>query len=241
MTTIKIRRGQSGTGTGKWGTINPTLAAGEFGLETDTGKLKIGDGTTAWNSLTYIADGSKITGTTLASNVVSSSLTSVGTLSNLTVTNTITGSVSGSAARIAGGAAGKLVVQSGSGTTTFTDAPSHDGQLLKSSLSSPYGVWVDPIPYKIATGKIASGDWSSGVVTVTFTGVTFTQAPIVLLTPIAANTSSLTVVSLSSTTAVSTTGFTANARTYNGSSFTNGAPTTHWIAIQYASDSAVSQ
>jgi hypothetical protein len=62
-----------------------------------------------------------------------------------------------------------------------------------------------------------------------------------LLTPIAANTSSLTAVSLSSTTAVSTTGFTANARTYNGSSFTNGAPTTHWIAIQYASDSAVSQ
>ena len=42
-----------------------------------------------------------ITGTTLASNVVTSSLTSVGTLTNLSVTNTITGSVSGSAGSVA--------------------------------------------------------------------------------------------------------------------------------------------
>lgn len=37
-----------------WTSVNPTLAAGEFGYETDTGKLKIGDGTTAWNSLEYL-------------------------------------------------------------------------------------------------------------------------------------------------------------------------------------------
>jgi hypothetical protein len=41
---------------------------------------------------------SKITGTTLASNVVNASLTSVGTLNNLTVTNPIAGSVTGNAA-----------------------------------------------------------------------------------------------------------------------------------------------
>ena len=39
-----------------------------------------------------------LTGTTLASNVVTSSLTTVGTLTNLTVTNTIVGSVNGNAA-----------------------------------------------------------------------------------------------------------------------------------------------
>lgn len=39
-----------------------------------------------------------LTGDTLAANVINSSLTSVGTLANLTVTNTITGSVSGNAA-----------------------------------------------------------------------------------------------------------------------------------------------
>lgn len=36
-----------------WTANNPILAAGEKGYETDTGKLKIGDGSTAWNSLAY--------------------------------------------------------------------------------------------------------------------------------------------------------------------------------------------
>ena len=36
-----------------WTSNNPTLAAGEFGFETDTGKLKVGDGSTAWSSLNY--------------------------------------------------------------------------------------------------------------------------------------------------------------------------------------------
>jgi uncharacterized protein with beta-barrel porin domain len=37
-----------------WTSNNPTLAAGEIGLEVDTSKFKMGDGTTAWNSLEYI-------------------------------------------------------------------------------------------------------------------------------------------------------------------------------------------
>jgi hypothetical protein len=36
-----------------WTSNNPTLAAGEIGLETDTAKYKMGDGATAWNSLAY--------------------------------------------------------------------------------------------------------------------------------------------------------------------------------------------
>jgi len=36
-----------------WTSNNPTLAAGEWGLETDTDKYKIGDGSTAWTSLGY--------------------------------------------------------------------------------------------------------------------------------------------------------------------------------------------
>jgi hypothetical protein len=44
-----------------------------------------------------------LTGTTLASNVVNSSLTSVGTLANLTVTNTINGSITGNAATVTNG------------------------------------------------------------------------------------------------------------------------------------------
>ena len=36
-----------------WASNNPVLYAGEIGLETDTNKFKIGDGTTAFNSLSY--------------------------------------------------------------------------------------------------------------------------------------------------------------------------------------------
>ena len=36
-----------------WASTDPTLAAGEQGHETDTGRRKIGDGTTAWNALLY--------------------------------------------------------------------------------------------------------------------------------------------------------------------------------------------
>jgi hypothetical protein len=50
--------------------------------------------------ITVTAAAGTLTGTTLASNVVSSSLTSVGTLTNLTVTNPIVGSVTGNAATV---------------------------------------------------------------------------------------------------------------------------------------------
>ena len=37
-----------------WSLVNPVLLEGEIGLETDTNKQKMGDGTTAWNSLPYM-------------------------------------------------------------------------------------------------------------------------------------------------------------------------------------------
>ncbi len=49
QTLIQVRRGTSS----EWVSANPTLNAGEWGLETNTGKYKIGDGLTSWNSLSY--------------------------------------------------------------------------------------------------------------------------------------------------------------------------------------------
>ena len=46
---IRIRRDTSAN----WEQYNPVLSLGEQGYETDTRQLKIGDGTTAWNSLPY--------------------------------------------------------------------------------------------------------------------------------------------------------------------------------------------
>jgi len=50
-TRLQVRRGTSSS----WTSTNPTLSAGEIGYETDTGLFKIGDGTTAWTSLSYNA------------------------------------------------------------------------------------------------------------------------------------------------------------------------------------------
>lgn len=41
-----------------WSSVNPILADGEQGYEKDTGKLKVGNGTTPWNSLQYQLSGS---------------------------------------------------------------------------------------------------------------------------------------------------------------------------------------
>jgi hypothetical protein len=37
-----------------WTSVNPTLAAGEFGLDTTNNWIKIGDGSTAWTGLGYL-------------------------------------------------------------------------------------------------------------------------------------------------------------------------------------------
>lgn len=49
--TIKHRRGTAA----QWTSAATVLNAGEFGVETETGLFKIGDGTTAWASLGYAA------------------------------------------------------------------------------------------------------------------------------------------------------------------------------------------
>jgi hypothetical protein len=59
---IQIRRDTAAN----WTSTNPTLASGEMGFETDTGKLKVGTGSTAWTSLLYATDASEITGTVTA-------------------------------------------------------------------------------------------------------------------------------------------------------------------------------
>jgi hypothetical protein len=49
MITLKLRRAYSW----RWELENPVLADGEPGFETNTGRLKIGNGFTLWNDLQY--------------------------------------------------------------------------------------------------------------------------------------------------------------------------------------------
>ncbi len=50
---VFTRQAQRRDTAANWTAVNPVLLSGEWGLETDTRKLKIGDGVTAWNALAY--------------------------------------------------------------------------------------------------------------------------------------------------------------------------------------------
>jgi len=58
FTRFKLRNGTAA----EWTAANPTLLQGEIGVETDTRRYKIGDGSTAWAGLSYYVDGVAIRG-----------------------------------------------------------------------------------------------------------------------------------------------------------------------------------
>jgi hypothetical protein len=81
VTQIQIRRGTAA----QWTSTNPTLASGEQGFETDTGKMKIGNGSTAWTSLAYLGAGT-VTSITAGTGLSGGTITSTGTIAIDTAT-----------------------------------------------------------------------------------------------------------------------------------------------------------
>lgn len=173
-THIRLRRDISST----WTSVNPTLLSGEIAYETDTGKIKVGDGSTLWNALPYIqvningayvpiggistavtntvtAAAGTLTGSTLASGVTASSLTSVGTLSSLTIGGNITGtgnltlSSSGTNANI-------TVAATGTGTAFFDSSSTGTVAISNTAAITTIGVGSTANTINIGTGTGAS-------------------------------------------------------------------------------------
>ena len=146
--------------------------------------------TSATNTSIAIA-GSQVTSGTIDSARLSGSysgITGVGTLTDLTVSNTIVGSISGNAAtattatsatsattatNLAGGAAGSVPYQSGAGATTFLAAGSN-GQVL--TLASGVPSWATP-----TTGTVTSVATAGTVNGLTLTGGPITSSGTVTL------------------------------------------------------------
>jgi hypothetical protein len=82
VTAIQIRRGTAA----QWTSANPTLAAGEQGFETDTGKFKIGTGSTAWTSLPYAGGTGTVSSITAGTGLSGGTITSSGTIAIDTAT-----------------------------------------------------------------------------------------------------------------------------------------------------------
>jgi len=120
-----------------WTANNPTLAAGELGLETDTAKFKMGDGATAWNSLAYAytAGATGPTGPTGATGAASTVTGPTGPTGSAGATGPTgpTGSASavlainaqtGTSYTLAVGDVNRLVTLSNAGAITLTVPPS---------------------------------------------------------------------------------------------------------------------
>jgi hypothetical protein len=180
VTQIQIRRGTAA----QWTSANPTLAAGEWGYETDTGKVKIGNGSTAWNSLGYTGAGD-IEGVTASTGLsgggtsgtvslsidtsVTADLTTAQTLTNKTLTapviNLALNAQTGTTYTFALTDNGKLVTASNASAQTYS-IPTN------ATTAFPTGTQINII--QIGAGQVTIQAASSGTTTVSSTGATAT-------------------------------------------------------------------
>jgi hypothetical protein len=137
VTQIQVRRGTAS----QWTSTNPTLAAGEWGLETDTLKTKIGNGSTAWTSLAYQGAGT-VTSITAGTGLSGGTITTTGTiaidstvvtlsgsqtLTNKTLTTPVISSISNSGTVTL--PTGSVTLASLTGTETFTNKTLTDAKI----------------------------------------------------------------------------------------------------------------
>ena len=122
-----------------WTSTNPTLGSGEIGVETNTGKFKIGDGSTAWTSLLYAPAGLASTATSLVSGAAGSlpyqsaanttTMLSVGTpgqvlMSTGTAPSWVTPKLDAFATTSSSELRSVLSDETGTGLAVFNDSPS---------------------------------------------------------------------------------------------------------------------
>jgi len=182
VTQIQIRRGTAA----QWTSTNPTLASGEQGFETDTNKMKIGTGVTAWTSLPYIAADGDITGVTAGTGIsgggtsgtvtvsidtsVTADLTTAQTLTNKTLTdpkiNLAFTADSGSSYTAVLTDNGKVVTMDNGSGNTFR-IPTN------ASVAFPIGTQINVL--QIGAGQTTINAVTSGTTTIQSTGGTAAQ------------------------------------------------------------------
>ncbi|CAB4154385.1 hypothetical protein UFOVP629_116 [uncultured Caudovirales phage] len=152
-----------------WTSVNPTLATGEIGFESNTGKFKIGTGSTAWSSLPYTSD-------TAGSATTADTWTTARTITlagDLTGSASIDGSTNVSlSATIAANSVALGTDTTGnymsaiSGTSPVTVShTAGEGSSASVSLAAGYGDTLNPYASKTAKYFLATPNDASGVPT----------------------------------------------------------------------------
>ena len=157
-----------------WTSTNPTLAAGEIGIESDTYKFKVGNGSTAWTSLPYSVDIPSQTGQSGKYLTTNGTVTSWGTVAGdiegvtagtgLTgggTSGTVTVSLSTPVA-VANGGTG--ITSLGTGVATFLGTPSSANLAAAVSDETGSGALVFGTSPTIATPAITGGSIADSVV-----------------------------------------------------------------------------
>jgi hypothetical protein len=174
VTQIQVRRGTAA----QWTSANPTLAAGEWGLETDTLKTKIGNGSTAWTSLAYQGAGT-VTSITAGTGLSGGTITSTGTIAidstvaTLTDTQTLTNKTLTDP---------KINLAFDAETASYTAILANNGQVVtmdnssantfsiptNASVAFPIGTQINVL--QIGTGQTTIQAVTSGTTTIQSTG-----------------------------------------------------------------------
>lgn len=183
VTQIQVRRGTAS----QWTSTNPTLAAGEFGFETDTNKLKCGNGSTAWNSLTYINNDGDITGVTAGTGLsgggtsgtvtvsidtsITADLTTAQTLTNKTLTTPTLNDPKINLAFDAETASYTAVLANNGQVVTMNNASANTFSIpTNASVAFPIGTQINVL--QIGAGQTTIQAVTSGTTTIQSTGAT---------------------------------------------------------------------
>jgi hypothetical protein len=176
VTAIQIRRGTAS----QWTSANPTLASGEQGFETDTGKVKIGNGSTVWNSLAYIGAGT-VTSITAGTGLSGGTITTSGTIAIDSTVATLTGAQTLTNKTLTDP---KINLAFDAETASYTAVLANNGQVVTmnnasaNTFSIPTNASVEfPIGTQINVLQIGAGQTTiqavtSGTTTVLSTGAT---------------------------------------------------------------------